>query len=58
MEQIHSYILLSILSRDFDFGMEQNEPLNTKKMPREGIVLRKDGDPIAEAFKLKTNKNE
>lgn len=38
-----------------DFGMEQNEPLNIKKMPREGIVLRKDGDPVAEAFKLKTN---
>lgn len=38
-----------------DFGMEQNEPLNNKKMPREGIVLRKDGDPVAEAFKLKTN---
>ena len=35
--------------------MEQNEPLNIKKMPREGIVLRKDGDPVAEAFKLKTN---
>ena len=38
-----------------DFGLEQTEPMNNKKVPREGIVLRKDGDPIAEAFKLKAN---
>ena len=35
------------------FGMECDEPLNQKKMPREGIVIRKDGDPICEAYKLK-----
>ena len=39
------------------FGMEQNEPMCTfNKVPREGIVLRIDGDPQPEAFKLKTVK--
>ena len=35
------------------FGMEQDEPFSKNKMPREGIVLRIDDDPVAEAFKLK-----
>ena len=33
-----------------------NEPLCRNKIPREGIVLRIDHDPIKEAFKLKTLK--
>ena len=35
--------------------MEEYEPLCLyEKVPREGIVIRIDDDPIAEAFKLKT----
>ena len=35
--------------------MEDYEPMCTDcKVPREGIVLRIDDDPINEAFKLKT----
>lgn len=37
------------------FGMELDEPLCRNKVPREGICIRIDGDPIAECFKLKTN---
>ena len=36
--------------------MELNEPLcKAYKVPREGIVIRIDGDTVAEAFKLKTD---
>lgn len=35
-------------------GMEKDEPLCKNKVPREGIVIRIDGDKTAEAFKLKT----
>lgn len=35
------------------FGMEELEPLCKNKVPREGIVLRIDNDPVLEAFKLK-----
>lgn len=41
------------LSTDGGFYMEQNEPLCNNKVPREGIVIRIDNDPINEAFKLK-----
>ena len=44
---------LNALSQDKDLGMEQNEPLCKNKVPREGLVLRIDDDPIKEAFKLK-----
>ena len=37
------------------FGMELKEPLCKNKVAREGIVIRKDGDTIIEAFKLKTD---
>ena len=36
-------------------GMELDEPLCKNKVPREGVCVRIDGDPIAECFKLKTN---
>ena len=37
------------------FGMEEYEPLCLyQQVPREGIVIRIDDDPIREAFKLKT----
>ena len=38
------------------FGMEENEPLCKNKVPREGICLRIDDDPINECFKLKCAK--
>lgn len=38
------------------FGMEENEPLCKKKVPREGIVVRINGDQMGEAWKLKTFK--
>lgn len=52
-ENWHSEVLKSLKEDKNHFGMECNEPLNNKKMPREGIVIRKDGDPICEAYKLK-----
>ena len=45
--------VLERLKTESRFGMEKDEPLSKNKMPREGIVLRIDDDPIAEAFKLK-----
>ena len=36
------------------FGMEEDEPLCKNKVPREGIVIRIDGDKFARAWKLKT----
>lgn len=44
---------LKSLSEDKGLGMEQKEVLCNNKVPREGIVLRIDDDPIKEAFKLK-----
>lgn len=35
------------------FGMEQMEPLCKNEVPREGLVIRKVGDEVSEAFKLK-----
>ena len=48
--------VLEAMKKDKRFGMEMNEPLCRNKIPREGIVLRIDHDPIKEAFKLKTLK--
>lgn len=48
--------VLERLEKEPLLGMEKNEPLCNNKVPREGIVLRIDNDPIAEAFKLKTKK--
>ena len=45
--------ILDRLAKDTDLGMEKNEPLCKGKVPREGIVIRIDDDPLKEAFKLK-----
>lgn len=45
--------ILAALKQEPVFGMEGLEPFCNNKVPREGIVLRIVGDPIAEAFKLK-----
>lgn len=49
-------VMLNRLKSDANFMMEKNEPMCVNKLPREGIVLRINNDPMAEAFKLKTEK--
>lgn len=50
----HEDLLEAMKNDSRHFGLEQNEPLCVSAVPREGIVIRKDGDNIAEAFKLKS----
>lgn len=51
----HENILEKLKNDKEHFGMEEYEPLCLyEKVPREGIVIRIDDDPISEAFKLKT----
>jgi hypothetical protein len=45
--------VLNAMKCDKRFCMEMDEPLCKNKLPREGIVLRINDDPVAEAFKLK-----
>lgn len=47
--------VLELLKTEKRFGMEELEPLCKTKVPREGFVLRKANDPVAEAWKLKTD---
>ena len=49
-------ILERLASDGTRMGMEKNEPMCVAKVPREGLVLRIEGDENAEAFKLKSNK--
>lgn len=49
--------VLECLKKDKQrLGMELAEPLCTHKVPREGVVIRIDDDPLCEAFKLKCDK--
>lgn len=48
--------VLEALKTEKLFGMEMDEPLCNNKVPREGFVLRKCDDDIAEAWKLKCDK--
>ena len=48
--------VLAALKEEKKFGMEENEPLCNTKVPREGICLRIEDDPVAECFKLKCAK--
>ena len=50
----HSNLLALMKADKKNFLMEMDEPLCKNKVPREGIVIRKVGDPIARAWKLKT----
>jgi hypothetical protein len=53
-EHWHENILEALRKDKEHFGMEELEPLCTShEVPREGIVLRIQGDTVAEAFKLK-----
>lgn len=49
----HENLLERMKTDTANFGMEQNEPLCRKKVPREGICIRIDDDSISECFKLK-----
>lgn len=49
----HEHVLELLKYEKKSWNMEKNEPLCNNKVPREGFVLRKKNDPIAEAFKLK-----
>lgn len=49
-----SYEVHKKLANEKSFGMEENEPLCTNEVPREGFCLRIDGDKKNECFKLKT----
>lgn len=51
----HENVLDKMKNDKEHFGMEDYEPLCIGcKVPREGIVIRIDDDPVNEAFKLKT----
>ena len=54
-EHWHENVLQAMKQDKQTLGMEQREPLCKQKVPREGIVLRKDGDTVCEAWKLKTD---
>jgi hypothetical protein len=54
-EHWHENVLKAMKQDKQTLGMEQREPLCKQKVPREGIVLRKDGDAVCEAWKLKTD---
>lgn len=49
----HENVLEAMKNDKEHFGMEENEPICKTEVPREGVVLRKRGDVVLEAFKLK-----
>ena len=53
-EHWHENVLERMKADKEHFGMEEYEPMCKNKVPREGICLRLDDDPILENFKLKT----
>lgn len=50
----HENVLEAMKNDKKRFYMECNDPVCKNKVPYEGIVIRKNGDSIAEAFKLKS----
>ena len=50
----HANVLARMKADKEHFLMEEDEPLCKNKVPREGIVIRIDGDKFARAWKLKT----
>ena len=50
----HSNLLARMKTDKDRFLMELDEPMCKNKVPREGIVIRKVGDAVPKAFKLKT----
>lgn len=53
-EHWHANVLEALKMDTKHFGMEQDEPMCKNNVPREGICLRIDNDPVNECFKLKT----
>ena len=53
-EHWNENVLIALRNDKEHFGMELNEPACKTKVPREGIVIRIDGDTRAEAWKLKS----
>lgn len=53
-EHWHENVLEAMRTDVEHFAMDLKEPLCINNVPREGIVIRIDDDPIAEAYKLKT----
>lgn len=50
----HENVLARMKADRANFLMEEDEPLCKNKVPREGVVIRIDGDKFARAWKLKT----
>ena len=50
----HENVLARMKADRENFLMEEDEPLCKNKVPREGVVIRIDGDKFARAWKLKT----
>lgn len=50
----HKNVLERMKNDKTTFLMEEKEPMCKNKVPREGIVIRKNGDMFARAWKLKT----
>lgn len=48
--------IIQALKTRKEWYMDEDEPMCNNKVPREGIVIRKCNDPIAEAWKLKCDK--
>lgn len=53
-EHWNENVLVAMKNDQKHFGMELDEPMCKNKVPREGIVVRIEGDAKVEAFKLKT----
>jgi hypothetical protein len=51
----HENVLEALKNDKEHFGMELDEPMCKNVVPREGVVIRIDDDPLNEAFKLKTD---
>ena len=58
LQNINNELILELTALKNDkehFNMEMDEPLCKNKVPREGVVIRIDNDPLKQAFKLKTD---
>jgi hypothetical protein len=53
----HMNVLERMKNDTENFGMELDEPLCFKKVPREGIVIRIDNDKFPRAWKLKCKRH-
>lgn len=56
-DEFYKNILQRMKNDETRFLMEKNEPLCKNKVPREGIVIRIEGDKFTRAWKLKTKRH-